>query len=142
MATVSQFQHLLLTDPAARSEFSSNPKAFIEKHGIVLPPGTKVPTSIPKGELDHAVSVVTKHLGTGNISSLQNDTAAVSKFVQSAFPPKASASELNKIKGAIASGQAGVASRVADDATVAVIAVVVALPVAVFGRTAPEEEAE
>jgi hypothetical protein len=140
VTTVAQFQQTLLNDPAARAEFSKNPQAFIDKHGIQLPAGTKLPATIPQSDIENAVAVVKKHLGGADISTLRNDTAAVSKFVQTAFPPKASPSELNKIKGAIAAGGTGAASRA--DATIAVIAVVVALPVAVFGRTAAETEAE
>jgi hypothetical protein len=57
--------------------------------------------------------------------------------------PKASASDLNKISGAIgAIGATRGAGARADDATVAVIAVVVAIPVAVFGAANAAEEVE
>ena len=133
MASTANFRNLLLTDANARAEFAKNTHAFIQKHGVKLPAGTKLPDRISEGELDNAVSLVKRHLGHQDVDKLQHDPAAVSKFVQSAFPSRGSEAHLDKIKGVMAKHGASAPASAEEARSIAVVVAVVAVPVAVFG---------
>lgn len=141
---VTDFQQKLLTDAGARKEFAADPAAYLKKHDIELPAGTKLPASIPLDELERAVSTVAPQLSGKGVQAFRTgDSAAVSKLVESAFGPRAAKEDLDHLKTVLDQHRAAAAGSVGIDpgarATVAVVgavvAAVVAVPVAVFGRT-------
>ena len=138
MASVADFQKMLLTDANARKEFAKSPSAFLAKHMVALPPGTKLPASIPENDLESAVSTVHSHLGGTDVSRLGNDPAAVSDLVRNAFPAKATPAHLNNIKNTMAKRTSDVQNAQTIAVVGAVVVAVVAVPAAVYGASERE----
>lgn len=140
MSTITDFQQKLLTDANARREFAADPSGFLKRNNILLPAGTKVPATIPAQELESTVTVVRDKLAAKgvNVDTLRGgDPASVSKFVEDAFQPRASAGDLDQIKKVMDGFATATPLASQDAATIAVVgavvAAVVAVPVAVYG---------
>jgi hypothetical protein len=136
MDNIREFQRKLLTDASARAEFAANPEEYLKKNGISLPPGTKVPSSIPVIDLEQSVSHVQQTLEEKGITLEklgQSDPTAVTKYVHDAIGTKMAPQELAMVHG----GKTGTVSPDAKTAVVigAVVVAVVAVPVAVFGAS-------
>src|ERR1700722_3098078 len=91
MSDVTKFQMELLQNAEARKEFAANPAAYLNKHNIQVPAGTKLPKSIPLADLEESVTAINHDLKEKgvDVSKLQKaDAASVSKFVAEAtFKP-------------------------------------------------------
>jgi hypothetical protein len=137
---VLDFQKQLLTDEAARKAFAANPGQYLEKLGIKLPPNVKAPASIPLAELDAQVKNVQTALKEQKMDIAKlpvNDPPAMTKFIEEAIPLKTSDLNLAQaLQSSLIAGGHGPGDVETVAAIGAVVVAVVAVPVAVFGRTA------
>lgn len=138
MADIVKFQKELLGDAQARKAFAANPKAYLDQHGITVPPNVQLPASLPLDQLEDNVHTVTAHMKAENLDTVKigaTSPAEFARFVGDAVPIRTSDI------GAVVGAREGFRTPGGDVATaaivaVAVVAAVVAVPVAVFGKSA------
>lgn len=140
MTDLARFQMALLQDRKAREEFAAAPAAYLNKHNIQIPAGTRVPLSIPLEELERTVGEINRKLKEQGVDVAKlgsSDPATVSRFVGEATYP-AKEAYLDRIKGVVAeyNERLSVGANPGDAATAlvigAVVAAVVATPVKVY----------
>jgi len=142
VSDLKRFQQELLKSADARKEFASNPAAYLNKHNIHIPAGTKLPKSIPVEELEKTVGAINENLKTKGVDITKldaGDAASVSKFVgEATFQPVDRQAYLDKIKTVVDQYNSRIsAGRNPGDAATAlvigaVVAAVVATPVKVY----------
>jgi len=143
---VLEFQKGLLSSVRARQAFAKDPAGYLRSLGIVLPEGTRLPASIPIEKLESTVAAVNRRMkatGTSLEDLERTDATAVSKFVRDALGPKVQSAELGKMRTVVdefGAAVRGPQSRATVAVLGAVVAVVVAVPVAVYGAAPRVEE--
>jgi hypothetical protein len=138
MSKVMEFQKLLLTDADARKQFAADPKAFLTEYGVELPKDLKLPATLDYATVDKQITAVAEGLKEDGVSLSKLDTSdstAVINVIGDAVAVRtADLAAAKAVHSAIGGRNPG------DVATVAVVgavvAAVVAVPVATFGRTA------
>lgn len=140
MSAVVEFQKKLLTDKKAREDFAANPKKFLDKLGVKLPEGIVVPDNLDPAVLEQQIATTSENMAKEGVT-IENinrdDTGDVIETVEHTVP--ALTKDLVVAKGVHAT-LTSTGRNPADTATVAVlgavVAVVVAVPAAVYGRGA------
>lgn len=136
MSAIIEFQKRLLSDPSARAEFAANPRKFLEDLGIKLPEGIKVPSKIDPEVVEESISGVADSFSEENIrveNIDRTDANEVIRTIEDTIPARTR--DLVAAKAIHSKfGHGG------ENATIAVVgavvAAVVAVPVATFGRSA------
>jgi hypothetical protein len=141
MPKLSAFQAELLQDRKARREFAADPAAFLNKHNIPVPAGTKIPESVPLEELEKTVADINNKLKERGVDLARlrtSDPATISKFVHDATQPRVAQESLDRINKVVSEYNARIAggANPGDAATAlaigAVVVAVVATPVKVY----------
>lgn len=143
MSAISDFEQKLLQDPNTRRAFAQNPKKFIDELGIKLPPNTKVPDQIPLNEIEDSVKRVQQTMAEHGVGLPDpHDSTAVAHFVGEAIPVTNSDLRVQQAVHEAYQSAARIPGGPGDAATVAVlgavVAVVVAVPAAVYGKSAQD----
>lgn len=145
MATVAEFQQMLLTDPQARRDFAANPRKFLADNRLTMPEGVDLPDSIDLGLIEDQAARIDANMKESN-SSLAildaNNVNEVTGFVAANVPVinrelDVAASVHDRLQS-LPTPEDPAAMRATIAVIAAVVAAVVAVPVAVFGVSAPQ----
>jgi hypothetical protein len=139
MSKVLEFQKKLLTDESARKKFAADPKGFLKDQGVKLPAGLTLPAQLDAAVVNRQISAVAAGLKEEKIDIETLDTSdahGVTTVIGDAMDVR------TRDLAAARAVHTEIAGRGPDgrNATVAVVgavvAAVVAVPVATFGRSA------
>ena len=88
MADVQAFQNAMMSDTEVQAEFAKDPRAVLERYGLTLPEGTRLPDSISLPELQERVDQIKKGLEEQNTTIEEiasGGSSAVTKFVENSM---------------------------------------------------------
>ena len=139
MSKVLEFQKKLLTDEAARKKFAADPKGYLKDQGVKLPAGLTIPAQLDAALVNRQISAVAAGLKEEQIDIDKLDTSdshGVTTAIGDAIDVRTRDLAAARAVHSEISGR-GAEGRNATIAVVgAVVAAVVAVPVATFGRSA------